>query len=519
MTRRSRKARSCVVEAREYEDPVDKLLRKYSCWYSLKRTVAWILRCKKWLQDRRSGLKHWPLAELDLDVTELEGAEMAIIRYLQGRYFEQELCTLETKGVVKMKSPIYCLEPFRDNEGLLRLGGRLLEAPISDRAKHPVILPRDHHVTELIVRNVHQWKAGHSGKEHVLSLVRQRYWIPKARPLVNRVLQNCVICKKLRGMPGVQKMADLPMDRTMPGKPPFTYVGMDCFGPFYIKRGRSQVKRYGCLFTCLTIRAIHIEKLDTLDTDSFLNALMRFSARRGTPDKVRSDNGTNFVGGQRELRQAVRSWKEDSKVKGQLLQKEIKWEFNPPAASHMGGVWERQIWTVRKVLNAIIKNQTLDDERLATLFCEVESIVNDRPLTYVSDNPRDPESLTPNHLLLLRAGPGLAPGKFQKEDIYGKRWRHVQYLADQFGKRWIREYLPTLQLRRKWIQPKRNLTDGDIVLVMDVNTPRKCWPLGRVIRSFPGKDGLVRSVEVKTSWAVFTRPVNKLCLLDSVNTD
>lgn len=176
-------------------------------------------------------------------------------------------------------------------------------------------------------------------------------------------------------------MADLPMDRTMPGKPPFTYVGMDCFGPFYIKRGRSQVKRYGCLFTCLTIRAIHIEKLDTLDTDSFLNALMRFSARRGTPDKVRSDNGTNFVGGQRELRQAVRSWKEDSKVKGQLLQKEIKWEFNPPAASHMGGVWERQIRTVRKVLNAIIKNQTLDDERLATLFCEVESIVNDRPLT------------------------------------------------------------------------------------------------------------------------------------------
>ena len=159
-----KEARSCAVEARECEDSVEKLIRKYSCWYSPKRTVVWILRCKKWLQDRRSGLKHWPLAEFDLDVTELEDAETAIIRYLQGRYFEQELCTLETKRAVKMKSPIYCLEPFWDNEGLLCLGRRLLEAPISDRAKHPVILPRNHHVRELIVRNIHQWKAGHSGR-------------------------------------------------------------------------------------------------------------------------------------------------------------------------------------------------------------------------------------------------------------------------------------------------------------------------------------------------------------------
>ena len=136
---------------------MDKLLRKYSCWYSLKRTIAWILRCKKWLQDRRSGLGHWRDGEI-------EEGETAIIRYLQGQYFGQDFRTLETKRAVKMKSPLYCLEPFRDNQGLLRLGGLLLEAPISDRAKHPVILPRDHQVTELIVRNVHQWKAGHSEK-------------------------------------------------------------------------------------------------------------------------------------------------------------------------------------------------------------------------------------------------------------------------------------------------------------------------------------------------------------------
>ena len=116
---------------------------------------------------------------------------------------------------------------------------------------------------------------------------------------------------------------------------------------------------------------------------------MRFCARRGVPEKVRSDNGTNFVAGEKGLREAMRSWNNDGKVKTHLLQKEIKWEFNPPAASHMGGIWERQIRSVRKVLNIILREQTLDDERLSTLFCEVESIVNGRPLTVSSDDPND----------------------------------------------------------------------------------------------------------------------------------
>ena len=170
---------------------------------------------------------------------------------------------------------------------------------------------------------------------------------------------ECVVCRKLRGKPGAQQIADLPSERVTPDKPPFSYVGVDCFGPFVVKRGRSQLKRYGCLFTCLTMRAIHVENLDSLKADSFINAFVRFCARTGVPEKVRSDNGTNFVAGEKELREAMQGWKDDGKVKAHLLQKGIKWEFNPPAASHMGGFWERQIRTVRKVLNVILKEQPM----------------------------------------------------------------------------------------------------------------------------------------------------------------
>ena len=162
----------------------------------------------------------------------------------------------------------------------------------------------------------------------------------------------------------------------------------------------------------------------------------------------------------------------------------------------MGG----QIRTTRKVLNSILKNQVLDDERLQTVLCEVESIINGRPLSAVSSDPSDDEPLTPNHLLLLRGGSSSLPGPFGREDAYGKRWRHVQLISDQFWKRWIKEYLPLLQQRQKWQRETRNFTEGDVVLITDEAVPRKRWPLARVIETFLGRDGLVRSVKLRTRW-------------------
>ena len=198
-----------------------------------------------------------------------------------------------------------------------------------------------------------------------------------------------------------------------------------------------------------------------------------------------------------------------------LRQHEVKWTFNPPAASHMGGVWERQIRTIRSVLSNLLRQQTLDDEGLATLMCIVEGIVNGRPITKLSDDPRDPLPLTPNHLLLLRSGPSLPPGHFVRQDLYKRRWRQIQYLSDIFWRRWLAEYLPSLQQRQKWWFPRRNPQVGDLVLVRYENTPRCRWPLGLITATYPGKDGLVRSVQVKTQSGVYDRPSDKICLLEA----
>ena len=176
--------------------------------------------------------------------------------------------------------------------------------------------------------------------------------------------------------------------------------------------------------------------------------------------------------------EAIEGWNQQ-KIGEFLLQRNVRWLFNPPGGSHYGGIWERCIRTVRKVMGALRKEQILDDEGLATLLCEVESIVNGRSVTKVSDGPKDMEVLTPNHLLLLRSGPSAPHGLFSKYEIYScRRWRQVQYLADIFWHRWIREYLPSLQERQKWNQPRRNFAVDDFVLVADQSCARNCWPIG-----------------------------------------
>ena len=251
----------------------------------------------------------------------------------------------------------------------------------------------------------------------------------------------------------------------------------------------------------------------SLDTDAFINALRRFMARRGQVREIRSDNGTNFIGGERELREAIRGWNQ-AQINGVLLQKEIKWIFNPPAGSHHGGAWERLIRSVRKVLNSILKVQNLDEEGLHTVLCEVEAIINGSPITKASTDPNDLEALTPNHLLLLKTSSSLPPGEFQRDDIYAhRRWRQVQYMSDLFWKRWTKEYLPQLQERQKWTGIKRNFVEGDVVLIVDETAPRNSWLMGKVIQTFPDRRGFVRRLQIKTKTSSLERPITKVCLL------
>ncbi|XP_031425672.1 uncharacterized protein LOC116220857 [Clupea harengus] len=328
-------------------------------------------------------------------------------------------------------------------------------------------------------------------------------------------MEEGTICypRKNRGKPGEQKMADLPGERLVTDLPPFTNVGLDYFGPFEVRRGRSMLKRYGVIFTCMTSRAVHLEVACSLTTDSCINAIRRFLCRRGPAQHMRSDHGTNLVGAERELREALQAM-EHRKIQQTLRKEGVQWSFNPPTASHHGGFWERLIRMVRHVLCSVLKQQTLDDEGLTTVFCEVEAILNSRPITKVSDDPQDLEALTPNHILLYRTNPLLPPGVFSSSDLYHRRrWRQVQYIAELFWKRWLLEYLPLLQERQKWSRTRRNFVPGDIVLIADSNALRSSWLLGRVLEAKPDARGHVRVVKLQTKTSVLERPVSKICLL------
>jgi len=329
----------------------------------------------------------------------LDSAETVILRYIQRQCFPEEIDHLRENRRLPKSSSLYRLFPVIMPDGVIRVGGRLKNASLPIKAKHPLILPRNHHVVDLIVRHEHGMN-GHVGREHVLSLLREKYWIVRGRLTVRRILGKRVTCRRLAGRCCEQMMADLPSDRVAVDKPPFTFVGVDMFGPFLVRRGRSEVKRYECVFTCLAMRAVQIEVVHSLDTDSFLNAVMRFISCRGKPAEFRSNNATNFKSGDRELKEAVQAWNH-AQISSRLTQNNTEWKYNPPGTSHMGGVWERQIRSVRKVSNSLLKEQSLDDEALCTVKCHAEQIVNSRPLTAVSDDVDDLEALTPAQLLNL----------------------------------------------------------------------------------------------------------------------
>ncbi|XP_064107904.1 uncharacterized protein LOC135216464 [Macrobrachium nipponense] len=405
--------------------------------------------------------------------------------YVQREVFGDEVKALSRELSVGKSSPIYKLDPFLDSEdGLLKVGGRIRRSDIPQSAKHPILLPKRHHVTTLLIRHEHELLA-HSGRNHVLSNLRQEYWIINANATVRNVLFHCVTCRKLKEPALSQKMADLPADRLEPS-PPFSNVGIDLFGPYYIKEGRKELKRYGVIFTCLVSRSIHIETANTLQSDSFINALRRFVSRRGHPKVIRCDNGTNFHGAERELKAALDEM-EEKKIEKYLSHHHIEWKFNPPAASHMGGCWERQIRTVRKVLSALVKEfgERLNDESLRTLLCEVESIVNSRPLTTVSDSVDDLEPLTPNHLLIPKSYVIPPPGLFQKDDVYMRRShgyllpRRSQARINGEGWVWARNlHHKKIPLRQKLLQlGLRTLGDVSFTMVLRIlMRPEPGWP-------------------------------------------
>lgn len=489
---------------------MDVFIARYSSWSRLLRATAWLTRFKAYLLIMKGKGRVSTLQLGNIRVNEIRQAIVDLVRLVQRVTLGSELEAV-SRGAGLKNSCLQRLNP-QIREGLMVVGGRLQNSSLGDSIKHPMILPSRHPMTDLIIRHYHATE-GHTGVQHVLSAIRQTFWIMRAPSNIKRVIGRCIRCRRLKGPVGNQLMAPLPVARVVPGSYPFESVGLDYFGPLYVKQGRSSVKRYGCLFTCLKCRAVHIEIAHSLSTDSFIMALRRFISRRGPPKEIYSDNGSNFVGAEAELREPIRALSQNS-ISRYLLSQEVDWFFNPPAASHRGGVWERMIRTVREVFRSITTEQSMTDEVLATFMTEAERIVNNRPLVPIYDDVEDVRALTPNDLLLLRPLAEPETSRLANLCSYTRRWRQAKQLADTFWRRWTRAYLPTLQWRSKWCEQKRNFKPGDVVIIVSDGLKRAHWPLGRVKEVHPDQEGVVRKATVKTNRGEVLRDVRKLCLLE-----
>lgn len=470
---------------------------RFSSWPRLLRSTARAHQFLRLLRQKatsctRKGL--YPLHAYDL-----KNAEIHLLRHCQEDLSPNQLKNLPSK---------------LDAEGLLRLDGRIARASgVPESMKQPVILNGKHHISRLLVKHYHVW-AGHGGRELVVNEIRQRYWITRLRPTVRAVAASCQICRNRKAAPFIPPFADLPEDRLLHHNRPFSVTGLDYFGPVEVTIGRRREKRWIALFTCFSSRAVHLEIVSSLSADSAIMALRRFMARRGCPIKVYSDNGTAFIGANRQIK---REWQsQQSHVQDFAVTRQIDWHFLPPAAPSMGGVWERLVGCVKRTLASVLRERAPREEVLSTLLLEAESIVNSRPLTHVSVEVDDAPALTPNHFLIGQSSTLPGPVDLTEEDLIRRvSWKKVLRLADHFWKRWVKEYLPVINPRRQRNLSTGidNLAVGDIVIICDVNAPRGLWPKGKVSKVYTGKDGVVRVADVTTVSGVLKRPVRKLVKL------
>ncbi|XP_067945018.1 uncharacterized protein [Watersipora subatra] len=492
-------------------------LKVYS---KLSSAVRAVRKLQNWAR-----LKKAP-ANPDFGVQSYEKAKLTIMMWAQ----QDGLTEYEQvkQGTLNKSSTLAKLDPFIDASGVMRVGGRLKSARLPFAETHPVILPKNSHVKRLVIAECHE-KVKHQGKGMTMCEIRSAgFWVIGLNSMVASYIHKCVSCRKQRRPTETQKMADLPSERVT-CNPPFTCVGCDCFGPFVVKENRKEFKRYGVIFTCMASRAIHIEVIDDMSADAFINALRCFIAIRGPIRQIHTDRGTNFIGAANELRKALA---ESSNSKLSMYAQENNFDFvtNIPHSSHMGGVWERHIHTIRSILNSILMNSSnrLDTSTLRTFLYETMAIVNCRPLTAQNSEDKFTTALSPNQLLTMKSKVVLPPpGKFDQTDAYSrKRWRVVQSLANTFWSRWRKEYLQTLQARQKWTEASPNIEIDDIVILKDETKHRNHWSLARVIATIPSKDGLVRKVKLLMAdsnmnskgkrvspHSIVERPIHKLVFL------
>ncbi|XP_032790461.2 uncharacterized protein LOC116927531 [Daphnia magna] len=302
--------------------------------------------------------------------------------------FNEEIYALRKNLELPLKSKLRPFKPFLDDVGQLRVGGRIHHAPVDYSAKHPILLPGDQLLTQRIVWD-HHVKNLHVKAETLLASIRSRYWILSGRNVIKSVLNNCWTCKRRS------------LRQCHPLWHRFQYIGLprialllplriDYFGPLTVRvggRGVRHEKRWISLFTCLTTRAVHLETSDELSLEEFLLCFTRFVSVRGNPEVIYSDNGTNLVAAEQELRQALEElFERRNELQTIMSCQQIEWHFSPPDGPHFGGVWERLVQSCKREMKISVGTRLVTDRVLRTVVAEVAALLNSRPLTHLGQH-------------------------------------------------------------------------------------------------------------------------------------
>ncbi|KAG7198908.1 hypothetical protein KM043_015726 [Ampulex compressa] len=450
---------------------------------------------------------------------EVARSKLCLVRLCQAYAF-QDLERVLRKQRPHCKVPLPHLSPFLDDDGIIRVGGRLRNARSVYTSKCPILLPKIHPLTELIINQEHKRNL-HAGCQGILAVVWASYWPLAGRDSIKRVLRKCVVCFRNAPVSSQYLMGDLPAYRVTPSRP-FARTGVDYCGPFCVKEGRRRnakvSKAYAAIFICMCTKAIHIELVADMTTESFLGCLKRFMSRRRKPAHIYSDNGSNFVGANRELREltaAVFSRDGQERVANFLNVEGVDWHFIPPRAPHFGGLWEAAVKSAKHHVRRVAGGASLRFEELYTLLVQIEAVLNAKSLTPLSSDPSDLNVLTPAHFLIGGSMTTTVEPDLTDTPInWLSRWQHLEQQKQHFWRRWSKEYLHHLMQRPKWtITSTRPLRSGDMVIVREDNLPPLQWLLGREEKTVPRADGEVRAATIRTSRGIISRPTVKLCLL------
>ena len=454
-----------------------------------------------------------------LTLKELKYAKFQLFRMSQEYTYPNEMSMLKNSKSLPFSSTLCKYNPYLDNVKVLRIGGRLGNANLPMEMAHPMILSSRSHLVRLYLEEVHKINV-HASRNVIFSLVANKMYIAGMKTVIKSICNKCVPCRKAQARCSSQQMGNLPAERVTPARP-FSIIGVDLAGPIHFKEGRSRkpchMKGYVCVYICLVTRAVFFDLLEDLSTVVFLSSLRRFTALYGKPDRVLSDNGSNFIGASGEMPRVINFLKAQSTME-ELNQwcstHDVSWTFIPSRAPNFGGMWEAAVRSMKLTLRKVVGTHVLRREELQTLLLEAASMLNSRPLATIDSVDGGVKLLTPAHFL-VGSMPKVLPldPDPDSKTSFGRKWALMEKLYQDLWSKWRTEYLQNLQKRVKWKKESNNLRIGDVVLMTDSDMGVKAWPMGQITKVYPGSDGLVRAADVYANAKTYTRPIRKLVLL------